>query len=122
MKNMKRILPLAVCVFILCGTAACGSADNADNGADQTKQDADSRDGEKNDAVNDATGGNGVLDDAVEDVTDGVDKVTDDITDGVDRAADDLTEDNGPQKDAEDSDGDNSGNDGKKTGRENSGR
>ena len=45
-----------------------------------------------------------------------------DITDGVDRAADDLTEDNGPRKDAEDSDGDNSGNDGDKTGRENSGR
>lgn len=60
--------------------------------------------------MNDATEGNGVLDDAVDDVTDGVDNVTDDITDGVDdltddvtdgvdKATDDLTEDNGVQKD-----------------------
>ena len=64
--------------------------------------------------MNDATGGDrdgdGVLDNAVDDVTDGVDKVTDDITDDVDKAADDLTENNGPQKDTDNSDGNNNSN------------
>ena len=36
MKTMKRILLLMTCTFVLLGTAACSSRDNADNGADQS--------------------------------------------------------------------------------------
>ena len=96
MKRMKKILLLMTCTFVLLGTTA-------DNGADQSQTDTTtenqtSTDLEKNQTMNDATGGNGVLDDAVDDVTDGVDRVTDDVTDGVDKAADELTEDNGAEK------------------------
>lgn len=120
MKKLKKILLLMTCAFVLLGTTACSSRDNADNGADQTTQDKntdtqddknkDNRDDKNTDTMNDATGGdkNGVLDNAVDDVTDGVDDVTDDITDDVDKAADDLTEDNGPQKDTDNSDRENS--------------
>ena len=103
MKRMKKILLLMTCTFVLLGTTACGSKDAADNGADQSQTDTTtenqtSTDQEKNQTMNDATGGNGVLDDAVDDVTDGVDRVTDEVTDGVDKAADELTEDNGAEK------------------------
>lgn len=91
MKKMKKILLLMTCAFVLFGTAACSSKDNADNGADQSTTD--------NNTMNDATDGDGIIDNAVDDVTDGVDKVTDDVTDGVDKATDKLTDDNGVQKD-----------------------
>lgn len=75
MKKMKKILLLAACTFVLFGTTACSSRDNADNGADQSTQDqnktdknTDNTDGGKNDTMNDATGGDrdgdGVLDNA----------------------------------------------------------
>lgn len=102
MKKIKKILLLSVCAFILCSATACGSEDDADNGADQTETDKNVN--KEDDIMNDATGGNGVLDDAVHDVTDGVDDVTDDITDDVDKAADDLTQEDGPQKDMDGSD------------------
>lgn len=100
MKTMKKMLLLMTCTFVLLGTAACSSRDNADNGADQsTQNDDDRKDTDRNDTdnsnVNDATDGDGIIDNAVDDVTDGVD----DVTDGVDKATDDLTEDNGAQKD-----------------------
>ena len=116
LKKMKHFLLLLTCAFVLLGSTGCSSRDQAYNGADQSGQSGDSStmDGtNKNDPnMNDATEGNGVLDDAVDDVTDGVDNVTDDITDGVDnltddvtdgvdKAADDLTEDNGVQKDTD---------------------
>lgn len=109
MKKMKRILLLITCTFVLLGTTACGSRDNADNGADQSTTDTDgtdknsgSSDGTEDDrTMNDATEGDGILDDAVNDVTDGVDDVTDDVTDGIDKAADDMTEDNGVQNDTQ---------------------
>ena len=100
MKKMKKILLLVTCAFVLLGTTACGSRNDADNGADQSSQDGDVRD--ENSNVNDATKGDGIIDDAVDDVTDGVDDVTDDVTDGVDKATNDLTEDNGVQKDMQD--------------------
>lgn len=108
MKKMRKILLLTTSLFVLLGTTACSSQDNADNGANQT-QDSDSKnqDDKDYDTMNDATGGDGVLDDAVDDVTDGVDNMTDDITDDVDKATDDLTEDNGPQKDSGSSKRDN---------------
>ena len=96
MKKMKKILLLVTCAFVLLGTTACGSRNDADNGADQSSQDGDVRD--ENSNVNDATKGDGIIDDAVDDVTDGVDDVTDDVTDGVDKATDDLTEDNGVRR------------------------
>ena len=107
MKRMKRVLLLMMCAFVLLGTAACGSRDNADNGADQSGTDTDSgsdsgrRDDTEDRTMNDATEGHGILDDAVDDVTDGVDDITDDVTDGIDKAADDMTEDNGVQKDTQ---------------------
>ena len=93
MKTMKKMLLLMTCTFVLLGTAACSSRDNADNGADQsTQNDDDRKDTDRNDTdnsnVNDATDGDGIIDNAVDDVTDGVDDVTDDVT-----------EDNGAQKD-----------------------
>ncbi len=97
MKRMKKFLLLLTCAFVLFGTTACSSRNNADNAADQTTQEGTANDPN----MNDATEGGGILDDAVDDVTDGVDNVTDDITDGADKAADDLTEDNGAQKDME---------------------
>ena len=36
MNKMKKILLLTTCAFVLLGTTACSSKDNADNGADQT--------------------------------------------------------------------------------------
>ena len=113
MRKVKKFLLLMMCTFVLLGTTACGSRDNADNGADQSTTDTDrynndnSSDNNSNDntedrTMNDATEGDGILDDAVDDVTDGVDDITDDVTDGIDRAADDMTEDNGAQKDAQD--------------------
>ena len=109
MKKMKQVLLLMTCVFVLLGTAACSSRDNADNGADQSSESGNDRT-ENNDVnivtddnsnVNDATSGDGIIDDAVDDVTDGVDHVTDDITDGVDKAADEMTENNGTIKDTQ---------------------
>ena len=93
MKKMKRFLLLMTCTFILLGTTACGSRDNADNGADQSTTDRTDTEDNDDRTMNDATEGDGILDDAVDDVTDGVDDVTDDVTDGIDRAADDMTED-----------------------------
>ena len=84
MNKMKKILLLTTCAFVLLGTTACSSKDNADNGADQSN-----------------TNGDGILDDTVDDVTDGVDDVTDDVTDGIDKATDNMTEDNGVQKDTQ---------------------
>ena len=105
MKRMKKLLLLVTCTFVLLGTTACGSRDNADNGADQSTTDTEGNDNNGTDSsnndttedgtMNDATEGDGILDDAVHDVTDGVDDVTDDVTDGIDKAADDLTDDNG---------------------------
>lgn len=109
MKKMKKIILLMTCAFVLLGTTACGSRDNADNGADQTTTDGnrgndntDTMDNADDRTMNDATEGNGILDDAVHDVTDGVDEVTDDVTDGVDKAADKMTDDNGAAKDTQD--------------------
>lgn len=87
MKKLKKIMLLTLCAFTLFGTTACGSRDNADNGADQSTTD---------------TKDNGILDDAVNDVTNGVDDITDDVTDGVDKAADDMTEDDGGSDDTRD--------------------
>ena len=39
MKKMKKILLLVTCAFVLLGTTACGSRNDADNGADQSSQD-----------------------------------------------------------------------------------
>lgn len=118
MKKMKKLLVLMTCAFVLLGSAACSSRDDADNGADQSAADDAAADKDKTDSgkaddsrdntdtddrtMNDATGGAGILDDAVHDVTDGVDDVTDDVTDGVDKAADKLTDDNGAQEDMQD--------------------
>ena len=114
MKTMKRILLLMTCTFVLLGTAACSSRDNADNGADQStdnrndQNNTDDTNGTDNvngtdnandSNVNGATDGDGIIDNAVDDVTDGVDHVTDDVTDGVDRMTDDLTDNNGAQED-----------------------
>lgn len=121
MKRMKQLLLLVTCAFVLMGTAACSSRDNADNGADQSTTDNDRNEGAADDAgkdngtadntddrtMNDATEGDGILDDAVHDVTDGVDDVTDDVTDGIDRATDEMTEDNGAQRNTDN----NAGND-----------
>src|SRR5699024_8525693 len=112
MKRMKKLLLLVTCTFVLLGTTACGSRDNADNGADQSETDAQRNDDTGVDSgnddtaddrtMNDATEGDGILDDAVHDVTDGVDDVTDDVTDGIDKAADEMTDDNGAQEDMQD--------------------
>ena len=102
MKRMKKLLLLVTCTFVLLGTTACGSRDNADNGADQSETDAQRNDDTGVDSGNDATEGDGILDDAVHDVTDGVDDVTDDVTDGIDKAADEMTDDNGAQDDVRD--------------------
>ena len=112
-KKMKKFLLTRYLRVVLLGTTACGSRDNADNGADQSTTDTDrynndsgsdnnSNDNTEDRTMNDATEGDGILDDAVDDVTDGVDDITDDVTDGIDRAADDMTEDNGAQKDTQD--------------------
>ena len=106
MKKIKKLLVLMTCAFVLFGTAACSSRDNADNGADQSATENSATDNNKTDnntdtndrTMNDATEREGILGDAVHDVTDGVDDVTDDVTDGVDKAADELTDDNGAQK------------------------
>ncbi len=105
MERIKKLMLIMTCAFVLLGTTACGSRNNADNGADQTNTDNganDSTDNTDDGNVNDATEGNGILDDAVDDVTDGVDRVTDDVTDGVDKAADEMTEDNGAQNNRND--------------------
>lgn len=112
MKKMKKLLVLMTCAFVLLGTAACSSRDNADNGADQSTTDNSATDNNAADdnnntsnandrTMNDATEGDGIIDNAVDDVTDGVDRVTDDVTDGVDKATDELTDDNGVQKDTQ---------------------
>ncbi len=113
MKKMRRLLLLVTCMFVLLGTTACGSQDNADNGADQSTtdngrdnnassdKDKDATSDTDDRTMNDATEGDGILDDAVHDVTDGVDDVTDDVTDGIDKAADDMTEDNGADRNAQ---------------------
>ena len=107
MKKMKKLLVLMTCAFVLFGTAACSSKDNADNGADQSTTDNNATDNTTNTTdtndrtMNDATEGDGILDNAVHDVTDGVDDVTDDVTDGVDKATDELTDDNGVQIDTQ---------------------
>ena len=62
MKKMKKILLLVTCAFVLLGTTACGSRNDADNGADQSSQDGNVRD--ENSNVNDATKGDGIIDDA----------------------------------------------------------
>ena len=105
MKRTRRFLVMILCTFALLGTVGCGN-NSADNAADQTMQDKNGTNRKENGNVNDATAGNGngVMDDAVDDVTDGVEDVTDGITDGIDRAADDLTEDNGVQKNQENTD------------------
>lgn len=93
MKRIKNYFVLMLCVLIMTGTAACGSSNNADNGADQSTTENDrNTSGEDDRIMNDATKGDGILDDAVDDVTDGVDKVTDDVTDGVDKAVDEATD------------------------------
>ena len=43
MKKMKQVLLLMTCVFVLLGTAACSSRDNADNGADQSSESGNDR-------------------------------------------------------------------------------
>ena len=43
MKKMKKILLLVTCAFVLLGTTACGSRNDADNGADQSSQDGNVR-------------------------------------------------------------------------------
>lgn len=81
MKKMKKLLVLMTCAFVLFGTAACSSRDNADNGADQSATENSATDNDRTDnntdtndrTMNDATEGDGILDDAVHDVTDGVD-------------------------------------------------
>ena len=73
MKKMKKLLVLMTCAFVLFGTAACSSRDNADNGADQSATDNSATDNNKTDnntdtndrTMNDATEGDGILDDAV---------------------------------------------------------
>ena len=107
MKKMKKFLMLMTCAFVLLGTAACSSKDNANNGANQSTTDKNTSDNKTNTTdtndrtMNDATEGDGILDNAVHDVTDGVNDVTDNVTDGVDRAADELTDENGVQKDTQ---------------------
>ena len=65
MKKMKSFLLLMTCTFVLLGTTACGSRDNADNGADQSTTDRTDTEDNDDRTMNDATEGDGILDDAV---------------------------------------------------------
>ena len=64
MERIKKLMLIMTCAFVLLGTTACGSRNNADNGADQTNTDNganDSTDNTDDGNVNDATEGNGIL-------------------------------------------------------------
>lgn len=72
MKNMKKLLVLAMCIGVLGSMTGCGNDNNAADGADKGTTNT-TIDGDKNT-------GDGVIDNAVEDVTDGINDVTDDLT------------------------------------------
>ena len=114
MKNIKKVLVLAMCIGVLGSMTGCGNSDKAADGADRgitnTTMDGENHtndaDGKKDAAKDDYRAGDkteynqtdkngaGMIDNAVHDVTDGIDQITDDLTgnehrteDGTDNAS-----------------------------------